>query len=65
VHIPVARGNEECEFSERLEAPAGGGGTTPSGISTKPWHRCAMLSRVRRRLTTRYENHRFKCVHKP
>ncbi|WP_171051153.1 hypothetical protein [Halomonas sp. ATBC28] len=29
--IVVARGNEEREFSERFEAPAGGGGTTPSG----------------------------------
>ncbi|WP_386082987.1 hypothetical protein ACFIOZ_07125 [Vreelandella sp. F11] len=50
---PVARGNESRE-ARANEAPAGGVGTTPSGTAAKPRHRCALLPRVRLRLTTRY-----------
>ncbi|OAL57554.1 hypothetical protein A6R74_12345 [Halomonas sp. ALS9] len=33
--------------------------------ANQPRHRFALLSRVRRRLTTRYETHRFSLVHIP
>ncbi|GEN29476.1 hypothetical protein HVA01_31220 [Halovibrio variabilis] len=61
MQVLVARGNEEREFSERFEAPTGGGGTTPSGASANTG-RFALLSRRAAvagalTLTPRYKNH--------
>jgi len=51
----VARGNEERELSERLEAPADGVGTTPSGTTPTPAPlRDASAGALT--LTPRYEN---------